>query len=119
MTELKDTITIDVNANKEEVANILKQYKYTRYPITRDNEIIGLLNIKDLIIKKMDNFNLNNYVREIPKIESNTIIDDAFLMLSSSHQVMARVIENNKFIGIITIEDILEEIIGNVFDEYN
>lgn len=119
MTKYENTITIDINTTKEEMLKILKKYKYTRYPITKDNNIIGLLNIKDLVIKKVEKFNLEDYVRTIKKIESNTIIDDAFLMLSSEHEVMACIIEKDKTIGIITIEDIIEEVIGNVFDEYN
>lgn len=119
MTKLEDTITIDINTPKEEVSKILKEYKYTRYPITKNNKIIGLLNVKDLIIKKVEEFNLKDYVRNIKEIESSTIIDDAFLMLSSNHEVMASITEKGKTIGIITIEDIIEEVIGNVFDEYN
>lgn len=119
MTEIKNTITLDVNMPKQEIIKILKQHKYTRYPITKNKQIIGLLNIKDLIIKKTDDFNLKNYTRNIQKIESNTIIDDAFLMLREEHQVMAYITEKEKIIGIITIEDIIEEVIGNIFDEYN
>ena len=79
--------------------------------------LIGLMDV--LIIKRIDNFNLKDYTRKITKIESDTIIDDAFLILSSNHEVMASITEKGKIIGIITIEDILEEVIGNVFDEYN
>lgn len=119
MTKIENTITLDINMSKQEVLKILKQHKYTRYPITKNNQIIGFLNVKDLIIKKQNNFNLKNYIRKIKKIESNTIIDDAFLILKEEHEVMAYVTEKEKTIGIITIEDIIEEVIGNVFDEYN
>lgn len=119
MTSIENVITIDINITKEELLKVLKKYKYTRYPIIKNNEIIGVLNIKDLIMKKVDKFNIKNYVRKITKIDSNTIIDDAFFMLSYSHDVMAIIKENNKTIGIITIEDIIEEVIPNVFDEYD
>jgi len=119
MTNIENVVSIDINTSKEELLEILKKYKYTRYPITKNNKIIGLLNVKDLIIKKVDRFNIKNYIRKITEIPSNTIIDDAFLLLSSNHEVMASIIEDNKVIGIITIEDIIEEVIPNVFDEYN
>lgn len=119
MTQKKDIISININASSEDVLNIIKKYKYTRYPIIKNNEIIGLLNVKDLMIKKIENFKLDNYIRNITKITSETIIDDAFLLLSSNHEVMACVEKDNKIIGIVTIEDIIEEVIGNVFDEYD
>jgi len=119
MTPLKDTIIIDINTNKNDLIKILKKYKYTRFPISQKNKVIGFLNIKDLLIKKIEKFNLKDYTRDITKIKSDTKIDDAFFILSSKHQVISTVIEKNEVIGIITIEDIIEEIIGNVFDEYN
>lgn len=119
MTKMKDVISIDINIEKEEFLKIIKKHKYTRYPITKNNEIIGILNIKDIIIKKIDNFNIKKYTRKVTKLNSDTIIDDAFLILSSNHEVMALVKENNEIIGIITLEDIIEEVIPNVFDEYD
>ena len=47
------------------------------------------------------------------------IIDDIFFLLSSNHEVMAEVVKKGKTIGILTLEDIEEELIGNIFDEYN
>mgnify|MGYP003293008096 CR=1 FL=1 len=119
MTNIEDTILIDVNTSKDELLTILKKYKYTRYPIIENNKIIGMLNVKDLILKKVNDFNIKDYIREIIEIDDNTIIDDAFFILSSKHEVMASVKKDNKVIGIITIEDIIEEVIGNIFDEYN
>ena len=48
------------------------------------------------------------------------IIDDAFLLLNSKQEGMAIVIDDNKeFIGVVTLEDILESVVGNIFDEYD
>ena len=52
-------------------------------------------------------------------IDSSMIIDDAFLLLKSNREVMAMVVENDIVLGIITIEDIVEEIVGEIYDEYN
>lgn len=120
MTNIENVITIDINTTKEELFKILKKHKYTRYPVTKNNKIIGILNVKDLVIKKVPTFNLQNYIRKIRKIDSKTIIDDAYFKLSSNHEVMVSVTNDNKeIIGIVTIEDIIEEIIPNIFDEYN
>lgn len=120
MTNIENVITIDINTTKEELFKILKKHKYTRYPVTKNNKIIGILNVKDLVIKKVPTFNLQSYIRKIRKIDSKTIIDDAYFKLSSNHEVMVSVTNDNKeIIGIVTIEDIIEEIIPNIFDEYN
>lgn len=119
MTPKDKIISIDYQCSTKELLQKLKTYKYTRFPITKDNEIIGFLNIKDLIIKNKKDFNLNNYLRKLPKINSTMIIDDAFLYLRSKHEVIAQVVENNKTIGIVTIEDIIEEVVGSIVDEYN
>ena len=119
MTPAKDVITIDINENLDSVLDKIKKYKYTRIPVTNKKKVIGLLNMKDLIIKNRDSFDVRYYLRKISKIEHDTIIDDAFLYLRSKHEMMAIVEENKEFIGVITIEDIVEEVVGNVFDEYD
>ena len=48
------------------------------------------------------------------------IIDDAFLLLNSKYEGMAIVVDENKeFVGVVTLEDILESVMGNIFDEYD
>lgn len=119
MTKKEDVITIDVNSTTEEILNTIKKHKYTRFPVIENNEIIGVLNIKDLLIKQNKNFKLKDYIRKITTLKSNMIIDDAYLYLNSNYEVIAQVIKNDEYIGIITLEDIIEELIGNVFDEYD
>lgn len=119
MTPKKDMITINYDTTTEELIKKLKNYKYTRFPITKDNQVIGFLNVKDLIIKNKKKFNISNYLRHLPRVKSDMIIDDAFLYLRSKHEVMAGVYENKELIGIVTIEDIIEEVVGSIVDEYN
>lgn len=119
MTPKKDVIFIDIKDSKEKVLKTIVKYKYTRFPVTCDGEIIGVINVKDFILKGNNVFNLKKYIRDLRELEYNTIIDDAFLLLSDTHEVMASVIKDGEFIGIVTIEDIIEEVVGNVFDEYN
>jgi len=119
MTKKEDVKVVDTSFSKEDISDTLKKYKYTRFPIIDNGEVIGMLNIKDLIIQNQKQFRVNNFVREMIKIDKDMIIDDAFLLLTSKHQAMAQVLDNNEFIGIVTLEDIVEEIIGNIVDEYN
>ena len=119
MTPLEDVKVIDVNDSISDILKEIKKYKYTRFPVTKDNEIIGVVNIKDFIIKNTKNFNVKKYVTDLMRIEYDTITDDAYLLLTSKHCMMAAVEKEGKIIGIVTLEDIIEELIGNIYDEYN
>lgn len=119
MTPIKDVITIDINSPKEEIIKIIKKYKYTRFPITKNGEIIGILNMKDLVIKHQEIFELKDHIRKIITLKDNMIIDDAFLYLNSNYEPIAKVNKGTTCVGIVTIEDIVEELVGNVFDEYD
>ena len=119
MTPKKDVITIDINSSKTEILNIIKRAKYTRFPIIDNKKVIGVLNVKDLIIKHNEIFNLKDYIRRIVTLKHNMIIDDAYLYLNSNYEVIAMVEKNNEYVGIITLEDLIEEIVGNIFDEYD
>lgn len=119
MTPKQQVISIDINSTTEEILKVIKKYKYTRFPVFDNQEIIGILNVKDLVIKPTKTFNLKNYIRKITTLKDTMIIDDAYLYLNSNYEVMAQVVKNNEYIGIITLEDIIEELIGNIFDEYD
>lgn len=119
MTPKNKVITIDIDSSKEEILKIIKEHKYTRFPVRDGEDIIGVLNMKDLVIKQNDSFKLEDYMRKITSLKDNMIIDDAYLYLNSNYEVMAKVEKNGKYIGIITLEDIIEELVGNVFDEYD
>ena len=119
MTPAKDVVTIDINEDLESVLDKIKKYKYTRIPVLNKNKVIGLLNMKDLIIKNRDSFDVRFYLRKVSKFDPTTKIDAAFLYLRSKHEMMAIVEENKEFIGVVTIEDIVEEVVGNMFDEYD
>lgn len=119
MTPKKNVITIDIDSPTEEILKTIKKYKYTRFPIIDKDKIIGVLNVKDLLIKQNKDFKLKNYLRKIPTLKDSMIIDDAYLYLNSNYEPIAQVVKNDEYIGIITLEDIIEELIGNVFDEYD
>ena len=119
MTPKDEVITIDIDSSKAEILKVIKEYKYTRFPIVQEGEIIGLLNMKDLLIKQNVKFKLEDYMRKLVSLKDTMIIDDAYFYLNSHYEVMAKVERNGKYIGIVTLEDIIEELVGNVFDEYD
>lgn len=120
MVKKSNVISIDKKIDKDELLNIIKEYRFTRFPVMDDNKVIGILNIKDLIVNHNRKFKLKDYIKSIPVINEDMIIDDAFLYLNSNYQAMAIVVgDNGEYLGIVTTTDIIEEIIGNVFDEYD
>ena len=119
MTNKEDVIYLDINADSDAVMAAIKDTKYTRFPVVDNDEVVGVLNIKDLLVHHAKSLDIKEYMREIESLNYDMIIDDAFLYLNSEYEPIAKVIKDGKWIGIVTIEDIIEEIIGNIFDEYD
>ena len=121
MTEKRKVYFVNENMTKEEIYKIVKKSGYTRFPVLNEEEkVVGILNVKDLIINRTEKFDLKVHIRKPINLKSTMIIDDAFLLLNSKYEGMAIVIDENKeFIGVVTLEDILESVVGNIFDEYD
>ncbi|MDO5393929.1 MAG: hemolysin family protein [Mycoplasmatota bacterium] len=119
MTPKNKVITINVNDTPEEMFSKVAKSKFTRFPIEKDGKILGIINIKDIILGRDKDFNVYRYLRKVEKLDSKTIIDDAFLLLNSNYEAMAIVKEKGEYIGIVTVEDIIEHILGSVVDEYD
>ena len=118
MTPKKEVISLDIEDSNDVLKRKVRKTKYTRFPVTKNGKIMGVLNIKDLIVNET-NHEFKNNIRKVTKIKSDTIQDDAFMLLNESYEPIAIVEENKEYIGIITMEDILEHIIGDIFDEYD
>ena len=118
MTPKKDVISLDIEDSNEVLKNKVRKSKFTIFPVTNEGKVIGILNIKDLIVNEQTR-EIKKSIRKVTKLKSDTILDDAFMILNSSYEPIALVEENKEYIGIITIEDILEHIIGDIFDEYD
>ena len=118
MTPKKDVVTLDIKDSNEVLKNKVRKSKFTRFPVTNEGKVIGILNIKDLIVNEQTR-EIKKSIRKVTKLKSDTILDDAFMILNSSYEPIALVEENKEYIGIITMEDILEHIIGDIFDEYD
>lgn len=123
MTPKEDCELINVNIKFGTLLNKIKKTKYTRYPVYdgNTNNIIGIFNVKDYIMYKKDNddFNLRNLLFGVKKFEYNEKIDDVFATMQKEHIQMAIVVKNKEFIGVVTLEDAVEEILGNIYDEYD
>ena len=119
-----DMTLADVNSSYDDIISLFRQTMYTRIPIyenTPDN-VIGILNIKDLIVNPSDNetFNIRNIMRKPLFTFEQKNTSDLFKEMQLSSTSIAIVLsEYGTTSGMITTEDLLEEIVGEIRDEYD
>lgn len=118
-----DMIFVDVNATYEELMTIFREEKYTRFPVfeeTTDN-VIGLLNIKDVFLNGTEeDFSVRKYLRQpIYTYEFKKISDLMLEMRKTDANIVIVLDEYGATAGLITLEDMLEEIVGEIRDEYD
>ena len=125
MTHRTDVVGLPITASLNQIIDLIKRKKYTRFPVYEDNidNIVGILNIKDLIqFLEEDNrdFKLKKIIRQPYFVPASKKIDELFKELQNRKVHMAVAIdEYGGTAGIVTIEDLIEEIVGNIFDEYD
>ena len=119
-----DMVMIDVNASYDELLELFRQERYTRVPVyeeTTDN-VIGIINVKDLLLmEEKDGFSIRNYLRQ-------PLYTYEYKKIAELMSEMREIANNNCVIvldeycataGLITLEDLLEEIVGDIRDEYD
>lgn len=126
MTHRTDIIAVPIDAELDEILDMAINEKYTRVPVYEDviDNIIGILHLKDLIPFLKDNqresFSLRKIIRQPYYIPASKKTDQLFTEFQKNKVHMAVVIdEYGGTAGIVTIEDLLEEIVGNIWDEYD
>ena len=125
MTHRTDMYAININDNIMEMLNELDEYKYSRIPIYEEtiDDIKGILYIKDLfkyISIGQKNINIRDVMREAYFVSQHKMINDLFKEMQKNNKQMAIVLdEYGGTAGIVTMEDIIEELVGNIFDEYD
>ena len=123
MTSRVDTISLDINKSYPEVIEIILDSGYSRIPVFEDSfdNIKGILYIKDLLPHlAKDNFKWNTILRNPFFVPENKKIDDLLKEFQSKKIHLAVVVdEYGGSSGIISLEDILEEIVGEISDEFD
>ena len=125
MTHRKDIFAVDINISKEELIEELSQeeYRYSRIPVYDEtiDEIKGIIYVKD-ILKNINkkSFKVKNIVKDAYFISQNRLINEVFKELQKNKKQLAIILdEYGGTAGIVTMEDILEELVGDIFDEYD
>lgn len=124
MTHRTDVYAIEMDSEINDIIKELDDYKYSRIPVyeeTIDN-IKGILFVKDLLkyLHGKKAIKIKNIMREAYFVSENKPINELFKNLQKNKMQMAIVVdEYGGTAGIVTMEDLLEEIVGNIFDEYD
>ena len=113
----------DVNSSYRELIEIFKEYKFTRLPVYEDttDNVIGTINMKDLLLfEDKANFQVRNILREAYFTYEYKNISELLVEMRDAKFNIAIVLdEYGETAGIITLEDVLEEIVGEIRDEYD
>lgn len=125
MRHRKDIFAVDINISTDELLDELSQeeYRYSRIPVYDEtiDEIRGILYVKD-VLKNINkkSFKVKNVVKEAYFVSKNRLINEVFReMQRNKTQIAIIVDEYGGTAGLITMEDILEELVGDIYDEYD
>lgn len=126
MTPRTDVFMIDVDDPMEEYFDDMMTLRYSRIPVCKGeiDNIIGVLNIKDYLIKaretSYEEVDIPSILRKAYFVPDTKNIDSLLFELQKSKQQIAILIdEYGGFSGIVTMEDIIEEVVGDIDDEYD
>lgn len=118
MVPIREVILLNCNMAIHDVSKVISESGHTRLPVKKENRITGILNSKEFhLFKESNQTDWLTIVRGALYLEENTDIMTALKMLQGQHKHMAIVISAGEPVGIVTIEDILEEFVGDIFDE--
>lgn len=114
---------VDVDTSYTKLQNLFKNTLYSRIPVYEEDKdhIIGSVNLKDFfLVSKKTDFNIRNIMRDIYYTYETKKTDDLLIEMRESANNIAVVLdEYGAAVGMITLEDLLEEIVGEIRDEYD
>ncbi len=108
MVPLNKVVSVNYNNSRKEILAKTSRQGFTRFPVFREKGIGGVVNIFDLFYHGDD---WHNYIRPLRQTEPQQRIDQLFSLLKPNKETMAAVVSKGRLIGIVTMEDIMEEIV--------
>lgn len=120
MTPRTDIVAISKNASFDEIIQTFDSEKFSRVPVYNEStdDIIGLLYLKDFIFCNKENFQIEDYLREVFFTYESKPIKQLFSEMRANRNNLAIILdEYGGTQGIVTLEDLVEEIVGEILDE--
>lgn len=123
MTIREKMIAVDTYISEKALIHVIRECKYSRLPVYDEklDNIVGILVAKDLIVQysKESKFDIKKIIRPAIFVEAEEMVDDVFKMMQNEKVSMVIVRKNSRTVGLLTLEDAIEEVFGNISDEYN
>lgn len=116
-----DMTEVPIDIDYKGLVEVFRRERYTRLPVYegRSDNIVGIINIKDLLLTEPENFSMDKLmVKPVFTFETKNISDLLDEMRENSLSIVIVLDEYGAAAGLITMEDILEEIVGDIQDEY-
>ncbi|GGH68200.1 hemolysin family protein [Paenibacillus silvae] len=117
-------VTLNKDMPLDQIIEVLNQHEYTRYPVIahgETNHFVGFINTKQTLtsVAAGREFSMDTFIHPMPSFSERTPIKDVLVQMQQSRVHIASVRnEAGDTIGMVTMEDILEEIVGDIKDEY-
>tara|TARA_Y100000996_G_scaffold10027_1_gene8225 strand:+ start:411 stop:1265 length:855 start_codon:yes stop_codon:yes gene_type:complete len=117
-----EIISVENNKTYNQISELIKEETHSRFPVYEKNldNIIGFFHVKDFIIINETNFNINNILREVLYVAPKSPILELLNRMRLSRIHIALVVDGVGGVdGLVTIEDLVEEIVGEIEDEHD
>ncbi|MFA7417129.1 MAG: hemolysin family protein [Acholeplasma sp.] len=117
-----DIVAVQLTASHDEIFSAFKESGYSRIPVYDDNidHIIGVMNYKDFFMVLTEGFDIKEVVKNVLFVTKTKKVKDLLLELQQSKSHMAVVLDDyGGTAGLLTLEDILEELVGEIWDEHD
>lgn len=126
MVPRTEIVCLSIHDSLEDMVQIISKENYTRYPIVGDDkdDILGIVNIKEILTAQLANPSspqtLSSYIHPVLKVIETIPIHDLLVRMQKDRMQMAILLdEYGGTSGLVTVEDILEEIVGEIRDEFD
>ncbi len=122
MIPRSEIIALDQDKSYKEILEVIKEEGHSRFPVYKKNidNVIGFFHIKDFIKSSQDTFQMNEIIRDVLYVAPKSPILDLLKTMRSSRIHIGLVVDGVGGVdGLVTIEDLVEEIVGEIEDEHD
>ena len=124
MIPRSEMVMLEKQQTLEQMVTVIEEFEYTRYPVIditkKKNDVIGFINTKEMLtdVAAGRSNDVTAFIQDILRFKQSTAIKEVFLKMQQTRKHMAVVTDGKGvIIGLVTMEDILSEIVGEIHDE--